>query len=215
MILRATDPRNDRKMAFDDPLWRALQSHEDVPYRVHSLGRPIFEAWTRTTHSLDSDGDLSCGYIHPDRLRGLRNLVLSKPLVSQDDLIEAGVYTAEQDAKQKVAYQESLKRKKPSKSLRNHDDSASRKATQAAKKAADPNTIKEVQKELAAQVDTDVELTSPGRSHVHRPSALVSKSHIAHTRLGSSASTKLNFIINEVKFNLNCKYWSDFCVFRF
>jgi hypothetical protein len=99
--------------------------------------------------------------------------------------------------------------------LRNHDDSASRKATQAAKKAADPNTIKEVQKELATQVDTDVELTSPGRSHVHRPSALVSKSHIAHTRLGSSASTKLNFIINEVKFNLDCKYWSDFCVFRF
>ncbi|KAJ7264890.1 P-loop containing nucleoside triphosphate hydrolase protein [Mycena haematopus] len=184
-------------VASNDPLWRTLQNHEDVPYRVYDLKRPVFEAWTRTAHSLDGHSSC-CGYIHPDRLRKLRNLVLSKPLISQDALIEAGVHTAVQDAEQKASYQESLKRKKTSKSSRNHDDSASRlKATQAAKKAADPNTVKEVQKELAA-FSSEFDSPLPNRSHVHRPSALVAKSHIANTRLGCSASSKLNCIIDEI-----------------
>ncbi|KAF8205525.1 P-loop containing nucleoside triphosphate hydrolase protein [Mycena galopus ATCC 62051] len=185
------------RVAFEDLLWRGLQSHEDVPYRVYDLERPIFEAWARTTQALNS-GDGSCGYIHPDRLRGLRNLILNKPLISQDATVEAGIYLAEQDAKQKEAYRESLKRKKTSKSSRNQDDSAARlKATQAAKKAADPNTVKEVQKELAS-FSADFDSPPPIRSHVHRPSALVSRSRIANTRLGCSASTKLNYIIDEV-----------------
>jgi hypothetical protein len=116
------------------------------------------------------------------------------------------VYIAEQDAKQRACYQESLKRKKGSKSSRNHEENTSRlKATQAAKKAADPNTVKEMQKELATQVHADLDLPMPEmphRAHVPRPSALVSRSHIATTRLGRSASSKLDFIIDEVSCDL-------------
>ncbi|KAJ6531108.1 P-loop containing nucleoside triphosphate hydrolase protein [Mycena capillaripes] len=152
------------EIASNDPLWRALQGHEDVPYRVYDLKQPIFEAWTRAALSIDSNDRLFCGYMHPDRLRELRNRVLSQPLISEDALLEAGAYTAEQDAKRRAYMQEELKRKKGSKSARIHKDSAN-KGTH------------------------DSEL---------KPSALVARSYIAHTRLGCSASSKLNFIIDEV-----------------
>ncbi|KAF7337866.1 Helicase C-terminal domain-containing protein [Mycena venus] len=137
--------------ASKDLLWRALQSHEDVPYRIYDLNPPIFEAWTRTTHFLNPDSAY-CGFIHPDRVRELRNRVLRHPLISQDALIEGGVKYAKQDAERRIQIQESLKRKKNSKSSHGHDDGTSRlKAKQAAKNAADPKTVKEVQKELAVQ----------------------------------------------------------------
>ncbi|KAJ6501924.1 P-loop containing nucleoside triphosphate hydrolase protein [Mycena sanguinolenta] len=186
------------KIAADDPLWCALQNHEDVPFRVYDLKQPVFEAWTRTTHSPDPDHTLysqCCGYIHPDRLRELKNHVLKQPLISQDALITKGINVAEEDAKMKAFYLESLKRKRTSKSSHSQEDSGSRKATQAAKNAADTETMKKVEKELAA---LSSDSSPPARNDVHRPSALVAKSHIANTRLGCSASSKLNFIINEV-----------------
>ncbi|KAJ7029382.1 P-loop containing nucleoside triphosphate hydrolase protein [Mycena alexandri] len=194
------------RVAGGDPLWRALQSHEDVPFLIYNLSQTTFQAWTRIGPPVESHDPQLCGYIHPDRLRGLRNLVLGQPLISEGSLIEAGAYVAEQDAKQRAAYQEHLKRKKGSKtsSSRGHEESASRlKATQAAKKAADPNTVREMQQELAVHIGADPGISVPqphdrGRGQVRVPSVLVSKSHLATTRLGSSGSSKLNFIIDEV-----------------
>ncbi|KAJ6501926.1 P-loop containing nucleoside triphosphate hydrolase protein [Mycena sanguinolenta] len=184
------------KIAADDPLWRALQSHEDVLYRVSNLKRPVFEAWTRTSHPLDPGDALSfCGYIHPDRLRELKDLVLKQALISQDALIAEGIRNAERDAKQKAEYRAPPKPKKTSKTSHSRDGRASRKATQAAKKAADIKTIREVENELKALRSDS---PPPALNDDHRPSALVAKSHIANTRLGCSASSKLNFIIDEV-----------------
>ncbi|KAJ7766642.1 P-loop containing nucleoside triphosphate hydrolase protein [Mycena metata] len=194
------------RLAGGDPLWRGLQSHEDVPFLIHNLSPAIFQAWTRISHPVESHDSRLCGYIHPDRLRGLRNLVLGQPLITEGSLIETGAYVAEQDTKQRAAYQEHLKRKKGSKpsSSRGHEESASRlKATQAAKKAADPNTVREMQQELAVHIGIDSDISMPQlhdrtRVRVNVPSVLVSKSHLANTRLGSSGSSKLNFIIDEV-----------------
>ncbi|KAJ7154205.1 hypothetical protein C8R46DRAFT_1356943 [Mycena filopes] len=195
------------RVAGGNSLWRAIQNHEDVPFHIYNLNRTIFEAWTRTAHSTDSTDPQLCGYIHPDRLRGLRNLILAHPLTPETTIIEAGVYTAEQDAKQRAAYQEWLKSRKGSRSSSSHkhEESTSQlKATQAAKNAADPTTVREVQKELAAHLETahlDLDAsTSQLRegAHAHLPSALVSRSPIANTRLGSSGSSKLNFILDEV-----------------
>ncbi|KAK7019510.1 helicase C-terminal domain-containing protein [Favolaschia claudopus] len=195
------------RTASDDPLWRTLQANMDVPYRVSELEQPIFEAWTRTKHTPDADSSVpSCGFIHLDRLRAFRNIVLSKPLISKDALIEAGIRTAEEEAKEK-AEQEASKRKKSS---RNYDDKPNQiKATQVAKKAADPNMVKEVQKELATKVAVDFDSPRPQDNihHVPRPSALVAKSHIANTRVGCSASSKLNFVIDEIlKYSANEKF---------
>ncbi|KAF7364001.1 Helicase C-terminal domain-containing protein [Mycena sanguinolenta] len=125
----------------------------------------------------------------PDRLRELKNLVLQQSLISQDALIREGIHIAERDAKQKAEYQASLKHKKSSKNSHGHDDRANQKATKASK------TVKEVEKELKALRSDS---PPPAHNDNHRPSALVAKSHIAKTRLGCSASSKLNFIIDEV-----------------
>ncbi|KAJ7706893.1 P-loop containing nucleoside triphosphate hydrolase protein [Mycena rosella] len=173
------------KVAATDPLWRALQTHEDVPYRIYDLQRSIFDAWTRT-----ADCDPGTLYIHPDRLRALRRLILHQPLISEETLVTRGQYTAEQDAKQRQLYLESLKRKRGSKSS---EQTSSRKTTQ---HAIDPSTVEAIKKHVAL-ISEDFD-TPVHQNEAHRPSALVSKSHIAHTELGSSASSKLNYILNEV-----------------
>ncbi|KAJ7193840.1 hypothetical protein GGX14DRAFT_13938 [Mycena pura] len=101
------------ELAAADPLWRELQTQEDVPYLVYNLGRPIFEAWTRTAHPIDSgesDSAAVAGYMHRDRLRGLRDLVVSQPLISEDSLVDMGHNTAEEDIKQRARYEASLRR---------------------------------------------------------------------------------------------------------
>ncbi|KAK7038234.1 helicase C-terminal domain-containing protein [Favolaschia claudopus] len=194
------------RVASEDPLWRTLQGNMDVPYRVSELERPIFEAWTRTKHTLDPDSSApSCGFIHSDRLRALRNIVLSKPLISKDGLVEAGIQTAEEEAKQKAEL-DALKRKKSS---RNYDEKPNQiKATQVARKATDPNMVKEVQKELATKVAVDFDSPRPQANipHVPRPSALVAKSHIANTQVGCSASSKLNFVVQVLKYSADEKF---------
>ncbi|KAJ7436218.1 P-loop containing nucleoside triphosphate hydrolase protein [Mycena latifolia] len=177
------------RVAATDPLWRALQTHEDVPYRIYDLKRPIFEAWTRTAHCIDPS-DASCsGLIHPDRLLKLRRLILHQPLLSDESLVGQGQNTAEQDAKQRQHYLESLKRKKGSKS----EQSSSRKATH---HTVDPSTVEAIKKHVAL-ISEDLD-TPIHTNEFDPPSALVSKSPIANTRLGSSASSKLNYIVNEV-----------------
>ncbi|KAJ7143180.1 SNF2 family N-terminal domain-containing protein [Mycena crocata] len=182
-------------LAANDPLWCTLQSHPDVPYRVYGLKKPVFEAWSRTTHPVEPTDSTVAGYVHPDRIRRLRNVVFNKPLLSEEALVQWGKEAAELDARQEAETVENLKRKKKSKSSR--DDNKTRmKATEAAKKAVEPGTVKEVQKELQ-HIMRHLETMAP-RSEAHRPPALVSKSQIAVTRLGSSASSKLNFIISEI-----------------
>ncbi|KAJ7772943.1 SNF2 family N-terminal domain-containing protein [Mycena maculata] len=197
------DALHHLELAAADPLWRALQAHEDVAYRLYDLKRSIFEAWSRTAQSVDPNDASLCGYIHPDRLRALRMFVLAKPLTSEEALVELGKYTAEQDAQRRKAYEESLKGRK-SRSARNPPESTSQiKANQAAKKAAEPSVVKEMQQELENAVRRSAGLDTPMPhiplpSYVGRMSPLVSSSPIASTQVGSSASSKLNFIINEV-----------------
>ncbi|KAJ7137908.1 P-loop containing nucleoside triphosphate hydrolase protein [Mycena epipterygia] len=186
------DALHHLEVAASDPLWRTLHTHEDVLYQVYGLKQTIFEAWSRTPHSVDSGDPLLAGYIHPDRLRALRNKVVGQPLLSEKSLIEEGHNVAERDAKQRKAYEESLKRKK------GKESSSQLKATQAAKNAAAPSTLKAVKDELEQVRAAEFDTPAPDRGHISRPSALVSTSYIGKTWLGSSASSKLNYIINEV-----------------
>ncbi|KAJ7772955.1 SNF2 family N-terminal domain-containing protein [Mycena maculata] len=138
------------ELAATDPLWRALQTHADVPYRLHYLKRPIFEAWSRTAQTVDPNDLSLCGYIHADRLCELRKRVLANPLTHEETLVDLGKGIVEEDLQTRKAYEEFLKGKK---SVRNPTESSS---------------------------------------------PLMASSPIFKTQIGSSASSKLNFIINEV-----------------
>ncbi|KAJ6526270.1 SNF2 family N-terminal domain-containing protein [Mycena vulgaris] len=184
------DALHHLEVAATDQLWRMIQTHEDVPYRIYNLKYKIFEAWSRTPHCEDVEpGEAFAGYIHPDRISKLRRLILNQPLLSEEALISHGDYTAEQDTKQRAYYLASLS-KKESKSS---GPPSSRKVTES---AVDPNTLKAVQKHVES-ISEEFNTPIP-TNDVQHPSALVSQSHIASTQVGSSASSKLNYILNEV-----------------
>ncbi|KAF7302336.1 Helicase C-terminal domain-containing protein [Mycena chlorophos] len=197
------------EIAFNDPLWRAIQTHEDVPYLVSNLSVEIYEAWSRTAKpSLAAN---SQAYIHPDRARKLRELMIRQPLASEELVCQVGQQTAKEDAEWREHYQEVERRKSKGKGRtggkeRTAAASMLRKAksTQAVKDASDASTVQAMQKELKEAIEAEMELELDlGLRTVERtatvvPSVLLAQSHIAKTRLGTTASSKLNFIIQEV-----------------
>ncbi|KAJ7073880.1 hypothetical protein C8F01DRAFT_4069 [Mycena amicta] len=195
------------EIAFDDPLWRVIQTHEDVPYLVSGLSKPIFDAWSRTAAAQpDVDTTDGGGYIHPDRMRKLRELVLRKPLISENHVLQAGLQVVEEDAEWRALYKKSEKRKRKGKGKSGgpqaaYDGSGSRKAkaAEAIKKATDANTVMEMRKDLERAIGVELGMNPISETTTkNAQSVLMAQSHIAHTRLGTTASSKLNFIVNEV-----------------
>lgn len=196
--------------AAKDPLWRTMQGHEDVPYRTYGIERVIFDAWTRTPLLEPCYNGSVSGFMHADRLLKIRDVIISRPRISQENLIELGYSVASKDRQLRRQFQESQKgshRKAGRKAVAHQDDSnAIMMAGTAAKKARDPETIKEMKKELdvaIARLDNpegeDFPLqSSKSPKSLAIPSSLLATSLLGLTRLGSTTSTKLNYIINEV-----------------
>lgn len=153
-------------------------------------------------------------FMHPDRLLKLRDLVVSRPLISIDRIVEHGLEVVEVDRKLRYLYDEAEKRNSRKQDRRrgktHHDDNhAILKVTSAAKKASAPEMLNEMRKELNASMsrlkaienDEPIPSSSEAQNAQLAPAmpALVSASPLAHVRIESSASTKLNYIIKEVR----------------
>ncbi|KIM48685.1 hypothetical protein M413DRAFT_437870 [Hebeloma cylindrosporum] len=199
------------QIAMDDELWRQIQTHEEIPFRVLDLDQRVFDAWTRTPGSEPLASPDQTGFVHADRLLKLYDMVIQKPLIKIDDMVSWGQTVAARDKIFRQAYEESLRKKGKGRRKAKHADdltSSSQMADNFAKKASAADTLKEMQKELDAtlarlQNDDDDDGTSANNSEVgsptKRPSNLVASSPLAKVRIASSASTKLNYIINEVQ----------------
>ncbi|KAJ3576884.1 hypothetical protein NP233_g125 [Leucocoprinus birnbaumii] len=221
------------QLAASDPLWRIFQTHEDIPYRVSGMPDRILEAWSRTPGAARADETGLAGMVHADRLLKLQSLVTSRPLMSEDLLVEQGADVAEADLELREAFEKAWKRNKNKRKYTQSNSKAgavtSSEATEvhagfmvenAAKKAAAPDTLKEMRKELDQSLarleqdepegDSATKGTEASTAEVNAsalggaPSALLRSSVLANTFLKSSASSKLNYIINEV-----IKYSSD------
>lgn len=199
------------KLAAEDQLWRAIQTHEDIPYRVTGLNRRLFEAWSRTLISESVHDESFIGFIHSDRLLKMQECVIRKPLISENAFIAHGVDVQADDNMLRRLYVESLKGKdrKSASKVRPHEDeiNAGLKAEDAAKKARNPETLKEMKDDLdiamtrlndSAEYDeirslrvVDPSSTLPGEN-------ILSASLLGPVRIRSTASSKLNYIINEV-----------------
>ncbi|KAJ3516660.1 hypothetical protein NLJ89_g1000 [Agrocybe chaxingu] len=224
------------KTAVDDPLWRAVQNHEDVPYRVYNFQDRVFDIWTRTGGREPYWPPELTGFMHADRLLKLYDMILQKPLIGPEGMVEWGRAVVARDLAFRRAFEEAQRRKEgrsgsPRKKSGNKDtgDQASSTTTESlmvdtfAKKASAVETLREMQKELEATMarlakeeeegtDKD-ENQSPGQEPetpssqigVHaqaqnrRPSRLAASSPLAKVRIGSSASSKLNYIISEIQ----------------
>ncbi|KAG6900670.1 hypothetical protein C0993_005903 [Termitomyces sp. T159_Od127] len=198
------------KLAAEDSLWRAIQTHEDVPYRVTGLARRLFEAWTRTPKYESEHNGLSIGFIHSDRLLKMQDFVIRQPLISEDALISHGADVQANDDILRRLYVESLKGKdrRSASKVRPHEDeiNAGLKAEDAAKKARNPETLKEMKNDLdiaMTRLNDPAEYDEIRSSEIADPSStlpenILSASLLGPVRIHSTASSKLNYIINEV-----------------
>jgi hypothetical protein len=189
------------------------------------MSKKILDAWTRTTRVEETDNSTLTGLVHADRLLKLRKLVTSKPLIKEDLLVQQGAKVAKADRKLRADF-ESCKRNKSRHNKGNikavvamSSDIAEAHTgfmvENAAKKAAAMDTLKAMRKELnqslaklqrddenesstSTRAVTDVSGFGVGTSSENAPSVLLRKSVLANVAVGSSASSKLNYIINEV-----------------
>ncbi|KAF8969663.1 SNF2 family N-terminal domain-containing protein [Flammula alnicola] len=200
------------RLAIEDPLWRHMQHHEDVPYRVFDLNERVYKAWTRTPEPEPDSGPRQTGFMHADRLLKLYDMVVQKPLIKEDAMIGWGEMVVTRDHVFRKAYEESLRKKGKGRKKAKHSDdltSTSQMADNFAKKASAADTLRDMQKELDAtmarlqrdELEDGGSSSSPPQlgSPTKRPSNLIASSPLAKMRIGSSASTKLNYIINEVQ----------------
>ncbi|KAF8635489.1 hypothetical protein AX17_003879 [Amanita inopinata Kibby_2008] len=202
-------------LAAEDSLWKALQSHEDVPYHVSHMNPQVYNAWTRTPQK-DPEMPMMNGFIHVDRLIKLHEFVMThQHLVGEDILIGQGRHVASDDEELQMLFEEEKRKKtKSSKWARHHlpDEHSSKLVDSAVKKAHAADTLKEMQKELHASIaHPENETASTGRNGVttssisHPPTATsdfseaLAASPLAKIYIGHSASSKINWIINEVK----------------
>lgn len=146
--------------------------------------------------------------MHADRLLRIRAEVTSRPLISQERIVELGTSVSKKDRIHRRVYKEAQKDRRKSRRrssvLKTDDNNSSLKADTAAKKAKDKSTLKEMQKELDVamiQMEREEEEELPSKplpEPLFNGGGLLAKSLLGKSRLGSSASSKLNYIINEV-----------------
>ena len=190
-----------------------MQAHEDVPYRVSHMKDDIYDAWTRTPGKEPSCNSDQTGFLHADRLLKLYDILAEKPLISQPALIDLGYRVGIRDQAFRKAYEESQRKRKGRKNTKHNEElsasSQSQMADNFAKKASAADTLREMQRELDATLarlakdEDDPEQNSAVdrnsiQPQVKRLSSLAASSPLATMRIGPSASSKLNYIINEV-----------------
>ncbi|KAF9246232.1 P-loop containing nucleoside triphosphate hydrolase protein [Melanogaster broomeanus] len=182
-------------VAAGDKLWRAMQHHEDVPFRVSGLDSNIFEAWTRAT--LDDCGR-EIDLMHSNRFTELRAVVRKRPLITKEKLVEEGNTLSRQERWRMHMAGKSSKSQEVT-----HTD-------QVKKMVKEVNGEIEVLKKRAELVhDSEAEHDAGSMNHATvakvalSPSALPGAELLASSpwsgvRVGPSLSTKLNYILSEV-----------------
>ncbi|GJE96414.1 DEAD/DEAH box helicase [Phanerochaete sordida] len=180
-------------LAGSDPVWRALMQHPYVFTRVYNMPTPIYDKWSilpAEIGSLTGVHDLTpFMFMTPDRLRPLRNYVQSNPLAPVGRLQRLGEHLGELEQR-RVQY--NAERARVNKGMRKLRDSDRRqKATTPAAGNEPALRLIEAQKRFQDEFHTVWDEQTG--------SALLGESPLAGVRVGNSASSKLNYILNEVR----------------
>jgi hypothetical protein len=201
--------RLDSQAAAADPLWRSIQAQRYVPYRVYNLDEALFRAWSRTIAPESLAPSSATGFIHSDRLVRMRAWVLARPLLPVDNLVQLGRMAAEEDLVSNELSHNSPK--KNSKHGHTKETSHQPSGLKRAKNAASAK-IRDARKELAVALKKQEDIPSPRATKLPSPkkvrvensqSHLLRSSLLARVGIGSSGSTKLNYVLNEVSSSLS------------
>lgn len=179
-----------RDAAAKDPLWRAMQHHEDVPFRVTGMDAAVFEAWTRGRLK---DRSRAHDLMHANRLCELRALVRSRPLMDLARLVEEG-----------KALDMNERARCEKKSAQVHDVTNAAQMKKMVSEVKDELEVLKVKEKVYQAEDmpeTDIDDFVRRKLKHHpapSPSKLLGSSPLSRTCIGPSLSTKMNFILSEV-----------------
>lgn len=167
-----------------------------------------------------ADDALHVVLMHPDRLIKMRDMVFNRPLVPSEVMIQSGIKIDAEDFKRRRLYLEH--RAGLNKNKRDKDVvSKGILSIQPVKKVVALDKMEEVRRELftvqerqkaLAYADDRPVVTSPETTTFASASSsgddsmkagLLASSPLADVRIGQSASSKLNYILNEV-YNNSC-----------
>ncbi|TDL24898.1 hypothetical protein BD410DRAFT_851421 [Rickenella mellea] len=210
-IIMIAKARYHLTLAASDDIWRSFQSGLEVPYRVHGMPLRLRHPWGIVPGQPD---DMPL-FLYPLRAMRLRDAVVTKPLSTEERLVEyADFVRAAEEAV--IAREKSKLRKKSSRSHHAEEDSAKlmsrgvMSAMESKKKAEEfQNEVKLAHERLKAFFQDD---DHEGQHSTHRVSVpgsaidndrgdrshLYATSPLAAVQIRNSTSTKLNYILNEV-----------------
>jgi hypothetical protein len=177
-----------RATAANDRVWRATQTGlGEVPFKVSGLDPAILKAWNRT--ELRDTSEITC-FMHPPRLVLLRSLVRKNPLISRDELIEEGnIIEWDEQGRSAPKSKRSQKHMSQTKKLAKEVQGT----IEVMMKHIEQMNISE-DEELEEYQDRISQVISTEPSAVRVTGSL----HLSGVKVGTSLSTKLNYILSEV-----------------
>lgn len=190
---------------MEDPVWLALQNHYQVFHRVKEVDPLIYEAWCGFSELARTTSPTL--FLSPSALVEMRKTVKERPLSSVAKISENGRAYVEREQ----AYREWLRlqdRKKKSARDRSESDKQSIALDAAARKKA-KDKKEEMKREMEAALarlnaafsgDENASATARDPSQRTVESAMLSLSKAAPIRILNSTSTKLDYILHEVRF---------------
>ncbi|KAJ4486158.1 hypothetical protein J3R30DRAFT_3444646 [Lentinula aciculospora] len=213
-ITQAQKALKHSRLACQASLWRQIQMHEDIPYHVLNVPPAIIKEWSRLPGHL----------IHSGRLLQLQQRVHRYPLTDDLTLCSMGQQISKIESQNHLILEELEQKKgKQKEKAKQHNPSSvtatgknELKTRTAEKNASFHDRIREMQKDLQASLARlDVleeiggvavsESESPNSLKIKIPvslnqnSTLLHQSPVAHAHVWSTASSKLNYILEEVQ----------------
>ncbi|KDQ61066.1 hypothetical protein JAAARDRAFT_32059 [Jaapia argillacea MUCL 33604] len=210
------------RLAAENQVWRFMQACSiDVPYRVYNMPLMIYQSWTRSpipdAQSPDGLPLVVDYFLHSDRMVKMRQIVETQPLIKENQLVEWGCLVSAEDRRKHLLFLEFERSRKRSR----HGNDASELAEEifkvvgTAKRIESPEKLTEMRKELMiaqeklrvaaeaeeeeAVADIPRALTEDHNSRFEPGRArMLASSPLAVVRVGPSASSKINYILNEI-----------------
>lgn len=204
LIEQAIQYQQDAAM---DLLWRSMMMREEVPYRVTDFPPLLRPSWTRLDYSLHSRGITPPFFMHPTFISTLRETVAQHPeyVSNEERMIAVGDLASAKDRARDAYITPSPKGKlKPTKhaTLEGITFTESRKKLKIkeAKPRSKPTGV-------IPAIDSVMEDVQPSYTSTHGSivpifsPAILSSPSLHNAQVRESCSSKVNYIISEVKGN--------------
>jgi hypothetical protein len=206
-----------RILASNDKLWRKVQISPtpEVPFVVSGIPRRVLEVCCELslTAPASSTDPSPTPFMFPLRLVKLRDLVLARPFINENKLVELAYNQVKEYQVRIAQFQQSHRKKEKAKGtnkMRVVEENVreTRKVEETARQPQDK--VLEMQNELRLVTEKQTP-KSPGASRNGKGRALfnrssdptwqmsTSRSPLAHARVVTSRSSKLNYLLKEAR----------------